>query len=132
MEVTTEVGHVLVFGAQCHHPAMATLDELRLRVRDDGALMFLAHPSRRYGTMPPADLGHYFDSVEAQNGTEGMLQNDHAVHLARGLRLPGIGGSDAHSVREVGVCATEFATAVQDEPSFFAALRAGAYRARRI
>jgi len=132
MEVTTEVGHVLVFGAREHHPAMATLDELRLRVRDDGGIMYLAHPSRRYGTMPPEDLGAYFDSVEAHNGTEGMLQNDHAVHLARGLRLPGIGGSDAHSVREVGVCATEFDGDVRDEASFLAALRAGAYRGRRV
>ncbi|MBI5288422.1 MAG: PHP domain-containing protein [Chloroflexi bacterium] len=132
MEVTTEVGHVLVFGARDHHPAMATLDELRLRVRDDGALMYLAHPSRRYGTMPPDDLSSYFDSVEVQNGTEGMLQNDQAVHLARNLRLPGIGGSDSHSVREVGVCATEFESIVRDERSFVGALRAGAYRARRV
>jgi predicted metal-dependent phosphoesterase TrpH len=94
MEVTTEVGHVLVFGAREHHPAMATLDELRIRARDDGALMFLAHPGRRYGAMPPGDLGAYFDSVESQNGTEGLLQND--------------------------------------EASFLAALREGAYRARRV
>jgi len=132
MEVTTEVGHVLVFGAPDHHPAMATLDELRLRARDDGALMYLAHPSRRYGTMPPDDLSSYFDSVEVHNGTEGMLQNDHAAHLARGMRLPGIGGSDSHSVREVGVCATAFEAEVRDEASFMAALRAGAYRARRV
>ena len=132
MEVTTEVGHVLVFGATAHHPAMATLAELRRRVRDDGALMYFAHPSRKYGTLPPDDLAAYFDSVEAHNGTEGILQNDHAVRLATGMRLPGIGGSDAHSVREVGVCATEFENDVRDEATFLAALRAGAYRARRV
>ena len=132
MEVTTEVGHVLVFGATAHHPAMATLAELRQRVRDDGALMYLAHPSRKYGTLPPDDLAAYFDSVEAHNGTEGILQNDHAVRLATGMRLPGIGGSDAHSVREVGVCATEFENDVREEATFLTALRAGAYRARRV
>jgi predicted metal-dependent phosphoesterase TrpH len=132
MEVTTEVGHVLVFGAREHHPAMATLQELRLRVREDAALMYLAHPGRTYGSMPPDDLGAYFDSVEAQNGTEGRLQNDHASDLARGLRLPGIGGSDAHSVREVGVCATEFDAAIRDEASFLEALRSGHYRARPV
>jgi hypothetical protein len=72
-----------------------------------------------------------FDSVEAQNGSEGPLQNDQAAALARGLALPGIGGSDAHSAREVGVCATEFAAAVAEEAAFLEALRAGAYRARR-
>ena len=132
MEVTTEVGHVLVFGLHRHHPAMATLDELHGIVRGEGALMYLAHPSRRYGTLPPDDLSAVFDSVEEQNGTEGMLQNDNAARLARGLRLPGIGGSDSHSVREVGVCATEFSAGVSDEASFIAALRAGEYRARRV
>jgi hypothetical protein len=132
MEVTTEVGHVLVFGLERHDPAMATLAELHRIVRAEGGLMFLAHPSRRYGSLPPDDLSAVFDSVEVHNGTEGMLQNDNAAGLARGLRLPGIGGSDAHSVREVGVCATEFSAPVMDEGSFVAALRAGAYRARRV
>jgi predicted metal-dependent phosphoesterase TrpH len=132
MEVTTDVGHVLVFGLERHRAEMATLSELHGIVRREGGLMYLAHPSRRYGSLPPDDLSAVFDSVEVQNGTEGMLQNDNAAGLARGLRLPGIGGSDAHSVREVGVCATEFSAPVSDDASFVAALRAGAYRARRV
>jgi predicted metal-dependent phosphoesterase TrpH len=132
MEVTTEVGHVLVFGLHQHHPAMATLNELHRIVRGEDALMYLAHPSRRYGTLPPDDLSTIFDSIEEQNGTEGMLQNDNAARLARGLRLPGIGGSDSHSVREVGVCATEFSGRIGDEATFIASLRAGEYRARRV
>ncbi len=131
MEVTTEVGHVLVFGLERHDPAMATLNELHRIVGAENGLMFLAHPSRRYGSLPPDDLA-VFDSVEVQNGTEGMLQNDNAARLARGLRLPGIGGSDSHSVREVGICATDFAADVRDELTFLAALRSGAYRARRV
>lgn len=132
MEITTEVGHVLVFGAGAHHPEMATLDALHRIVRSEGALMFLAHPSRRYGTLPPDDLAAYFDSVETQNGTEGMLQNDNAARLAHGLRFPGIGGSDAHSVREVAVCATEFPAIVHDEASFLGALRSADYKSVRI
>ena len=132
MEVTTEVGHVLVFGMERHHAELATLDGLHRIVRAEGGLMFLAHPGRRYGTLPPDDLSAYFDSVEAQNGTEGMLQNDTAAALARNLRLPGIGGSDAHSVREVGVCATEFTAEISGEASFLDALRSGEYGARRV
>jgi hypothetical protein len=132
MEVTTEVGHVLVFGLKRHEPAMAVLDDLHRIVRAEGGLMYLAHPSRRYGTLPPTDLSSIFESVEAQNGTEGMLQNDNASQIARGMRLPGIGGSDSHSVREVGICATEFASAIYSEAAFLDALRAGQYRARRV
>jgi predicted metal-dependent phosphoesterase TrpH len=132
MEVTTEVGHVLVFGVDEHHPSMAQLAELHRIVLSEGGLMYLAHPSRRYGTLPPDDLGSMFDSVEAHNGTEGMLQNDNAARMAASLRLPGIGGSDAHSAREAGVCATEFDAPIGDDATFLAALRAGAYRARRV
>jgi predicted metal-dependent phosphoesterase TrpH len=131
IEVTTEVGHVLTYGAHSFQPRMATLAELRHIVRDDGALMFLAHPGRSYGALPE-DLASFFDSVEAMNGTEGMLQNDNAATLARAFALPGIGGSDAHSVREAAVCATEFHAPITDEASFVTALRSGAYHARRV
>lgn len=132
MEVTTEVGHVLTFGLERHDPAMAVLAELHRIVRAEGGLMYLAHPSRRYGTLPPADLAAYFDSVESHNGTEGMLQNDHAARLAGAMRLPGIGGSDAHSAREAGICATRFAAHVRDQAAFLEALHAGAYAAQRV
>jgi predicted metal-dependent phosphoesterase TrpH len=132
IEATTEAGHVLVFGAAAYDPAMSTLDGLARLVRAQGALMFLAHPARAYGSLTPEQIIETFDSVEAQNGTEGMLQNDNAGALARRMRMPGIGGSDAHSVREAGVCATEFDAGVRDEASFLAALRSGAYRARRV
>ncbi|MGH7620764.1 MAG: PHP-associated domain-containing protein [Gemmatimonadaceae bacterium] len=132
MEVTTEVGHVLVYGAIQHSPEMSSLEALHRIVCDDGALMFLAHPSRRYGTLPPADLASVFDSVETQNGSEGILQNDNAAQLARTLRIPGIGGSDANCAREVAVCATRFDADIHDEPTFLTALRTGAYTATRI
>lgn len=132
IEVTTEVGHVLVFGAEAHRPDMSQLAQLHRIVRAQDALMYLAHPSRRYGTLPPDDLSSMFDSVETQNGSEGMLQNDNAARLAAPLRLPGIGGSDAHSAREVGVCATRFKDEIGNEASFLGALRAGAYEATRI
>ncbi len=132
MEVTTEVGHVLVFGVEAHRPEMATLASLHRIVCGEGGLMYLAHPSRRYGALPPDDLGAYFDGVEARNGTEGMLQNDNAAAISRRMRLPGIGGSDAHSAREVGVCATSFRDAITDETDLLAALRAGAYEATLV
>lgn len=132
VEVTTEVGHVLVYGAHAFHPEMATLEGLRRIVQRERALMFLAHPGRAYGTLPQDALVRCFDSVEAQNGTEGVLQNENAAKLAASMRLPGIGGSDAHSVREVGVCATEFESRFASQVDFIEALRSGRYHARRV
>jgi predicted metal-dependent phosphoesterase TrpH len=132
MEVTTEVGHVLVFGVSRHEPIMAVLSSLDRMVREEGGLMYLAHPSRRYGSLPPSDLASVFDGVEAHNGTEGALQNENAASLARQMPLPGIGGSDAHSVREVAICATDFEDHIRDEHTYLNALRAGRYVARRV
>ena len=61
-----------------------------------------------------------------------MLENDHASQLARGMRLPGIGGSDAHSVREVGVCATEFGGRRAMKEHFSKHCAPASYRARRV
>ena len=130
VEVTTDAGHVLVYGLHAFS-ACGTLDELSGLVEAQGALMFLAHPGRSYGTAA-IDIPSRFASVESQNGTEGLLQNDNASAVARRCALPGIGGSDAHSVREAGVCATRFGRPVSDEASLMEALRAGAYSACRL
>ena len=101
------------------------------RAADGVARKSLAHPGRSYGTTA-LDIPATFASVECQNGTEGSLQNENAAAIARRCALPGIGGSDAHSVREVGVCATRFRGAVHHELTFIQALRSGAYAAERV
>ncbi len=74
----------------------------------------------------------FFDSVEAVNGSDSRLQNLATTGLARGFRLPGIGGSDAHTATEVGRGATRFDGPVSDEASLVAALRSGRYAAEHI
>lgn len=128
MEVTTEVGHVLAYGLAERPPQASLLAGLRAYAETQGALLFLAHPGRRTGLLPPDGLAA-FHSLEVANGTEGALQNGLAADQARGLRLPGIGGSDAHSVREVGACATKFERSIKTEAEFLAELRAGRYQA---
>ncbi|MDZ7728573.1 MAG: PHP-associated domain-containing protein [Dehalococcoidia bacterium] len=66
------------------------------------------------------------------NGSDTRLQNMAAAGLAKGFRLPGIGGSDCHSAAEVGRAATQFHVPVTDQATFMAALRSGAYEAVAI
>lgn len=115
VEATTEVGHVLVYGLTSWRRGLGTLQELEAFVREQGALMFLAHPSRRYGRPVEGNIASIFDSLEIANASEGQLQNANAATLARSCRLPGIGGSDAHSLREVGMASTRLAKAVSTE-----------------
>lgn len=129
VEVTTDVGHVLAFGLTAYAPEMARVERLRAIADREGAILVLAHPSRRYGAMPEADPALWFHAFEVENGTEGRLQNETAARLARALPLPGTGGSDAHAVREVGTAATQFEREIRTEREFLDELRAGRYRA---
>ncbi len=127
IEVTTEVGHVLTFGMPYYDPQMARLERLKELADREGAILALAHPSRRYGGVPEADPSLWFHTFETINGTEGRVQNDTAGRLALALPLPGIGGSDAHSAREAGTAATDFEREVRWEREFLEELRAGRY-----
>ena len=127
VEVTTDVGHVLAFGLPYYAPEMARVERLKALADREGAVLVLAHPSRRYGAVPEANPALWFHAFETENGTEGLLQNETAARLARALPLPGTGGSDAHAVREVGTAATRFERPVRDERDFLEELRAGRY-----
>ncbi len=123
IEVTTEVGHVLVYGVSTWRIGLSTVELLRTFVSSEGGLMFLAHPSRRYARSPDGMLSDVFDSLETMNGSEGPLQNSTAAALATRCRLPGIGGSDAHTATEVGAAATRLRRRVTTEAELVAELR---------
>lgn len=130
MEVTTELGHVLVFGLDEPPPGMFLAATLRAAVTRVGGVMVLAHPARPGQPRPSASaLSTLFDAVEAINGSDGHAQNGVAATLAGRCALPGTGGSDCHAPGEVGRAATRFHVPVRDEADLVAALRAGRYEA---
>lgn len=129
IEFTTDMGHVLAFGLSEGSSTFATAASVFAAAQREGALLFLAHPARDGYLRVTRQTVEFFESVEAVNGSDTRLQNMAAAGLARGFRLPGIGGSDAHSAAEVGRAATRFATNVTDAASLLAALRSGAYEA---
>lgn len=131
IEVTTELGHVLVFGLDAYRPNMAVAAGLRRAVDEVDGFMALAHPTRDQAfRLRDPSTARLFDATEAMNGSDGRLQQGGAGALA--LPRPGIGGSDAHARHEVGVCATRFDDPISDERALVAALRAGRYRAEAV
>ncbi len=130
MEVTTELGHVLVFGLD-ELPADGFLAaSLRRSVDEAGGLMVLAHPARQ--GQPAIDLrtaGHLFDAVEGINGSDSAAQNAAAMRLGAALALPPTGGSDCHSPREVATAATQLERTVTNEAELIEELRRGRHRA---
>jgi hypothetical protein len=129
IELTTEMGHVLGFGLPADAGPLVTAADAFRAAEAAGGLLFLAHPARDGLLRVTHETVEYFASVEAINGSDSRLQNVAATGLAHGFRLPGIGGSDAHTTAEVGRAATEFEDTITGEESLVAALRSGRYRA---
>ena len=130
MEVTTERGHVLVFGLDAVPPGHFLAATLRRAVELAGGLMVLAHPARPgQPAVDPRSLLELFDTVEGVNGSDTPAQNAAATRLGAALALPAIGGSDCHSPREVGTAATKLARPVTNEAELIEELRRGRHQA---
>jgi predicted metal-dependent phosphoesterase TrpH len=133
MEVTTELGHVLVFGVESVPPAMFLARSLAEAVRREGGLLALAHPGRAgQQLVPPSRVAALFDAVEVLNGSDGAAQNEAARALAVRMALPGVAGSDCHAPHEVGTVAIVLPVRVTTEAELVAALRLGRHRVERL
>lgn len=129
VELTTDMGHVLAFGLAGPDRFSAVAQRVFEASRGEGALLFLAHPARDGLLKVSHETVEYFESVESQNGSDSRLQNLAAAGLAKGFRLPGIGGSDAHTMEEVGRAATRFQSRIETDRELIEAIGAGAYEA---
>jgi predicted metal-dependent phosphoesterase TrpH len=128
MEVSTDAGHVLVFGVEGYSLDMWRIERLHAIVQSEGGAMVLAHPSRSPGFGRPwSEAPDLFVGLEVFNGDDHHRGTEYLVDLARSLGLPGTGGSDAHSVQAVGRRATRFERTIMTDRDLVAALRSGCY-----
>ena len=135
-EITTDHGHVLVFGCNENMGDVSTLDGLRSKVMRAAGLMFAAHPFRgsvRYGLTEPQmsveqacerPVFRGVDGIEIANGMAWDSENDLARNVAERLDLIGIAGSDAHWLDELGHCVTIFERHIQTVQQMVDELRA--------
>jgi len=138
MEVSTELGDVLVFGVQSALMAGLRIEDLRGLVDEQDGLMIAAHPFRCYSwpgvVMDTAEavalpVFRWVDMVEVFNGASLWPEVEFGCKVLERLGLPGVGGSDAHSPLSVGRCYTRFEREVASVEELVAELRAGRFRA---
>ncbi|MGE0545011.1 MAG: CehA/McbA family metallohydrolase [Dehalococcoidia bacterium] len=129
MEISTDAGHVLVFGVAGYTLEMWNVERLRRIAESEGGVMVLAHPNRNAGFGRPwSDAPDLFEAFEGANGDDHNRSSAYVLDLARSLGLPSTGGSDAHSAPAVGRCATLFDQGITTEAQLIDALRTGACR----
>jgi hypothetical protein len=138
MEVSTELGDVLVFGVRSGLLSGIRIEELRRLVDEQGGLMIAAHPFRGYsqpgavmdaGEAAALPLFGCVDAVEVFNGTSPPREVEFGCAVLERLCLPGVGGSDAHSPLNVGRCYTRFEREVASVEELVAELRASRFQA---
>jgi predicted metal-dependent phosphoesterase TrpH len=145
MEVSTDLGHVIVVGLERYVAGIHEAAGLRRAVTKAGGFMWLAHPFRHFfdpvhyrrdgrqqPKLTPEEAAHLpifalVDDLEVANGGCTTQENEFALKVARILGKRGIGASDAHSTHGLGCFATVFERPLADERDLIAELRAGRY-----
>lgn len=127
VELLTYEGDLLVFGLHdVPSEKMHANDLIRLTSQERGVCIS-AHPFRDNGR----GMGEYIRNleglagIETFNGNTKLDHNKQAHVLGKDLRLPCLGGSDAHRVERVGMYATSFPDGIKDLQSFIEAIKVG-------
>ena len=140
MEISSDEGHILVFGLAEYKFGMHHAEFVRRLVDEAGGAIILAHPYRgrvRYNPNPDQLVdsickNHIFDlvdAVEVLNGRSNDEENHFARELCHRLHLRGVGGSDAHSFSDIPSCATLFEKRISNIKELVTELKEGRFRA---
>lgn len=102
MEVSTEYGDLIAFDIN-EEIKSKIFDEVIDEIKSQGALAIAAHPFdpiRRH-------IGNHAVKADAvEINSHAFIGNGQAIVFAKRNNLPLVGGSDAHSVYEIGACYT--------------------------
>lgn len=144
VEISTDDGHMLVFGIDKYVFGMHRSRELAKYVENAGGVMVAAHPYRRQMPWFTRDEPEYqaaleraaqnpaykyVSGLEVQNGRGSDKENDFSHRLADLMGMNGTAGTDSHMPIDVGKCATYFERDIRDERELIAELKAGRFYA---
>jgi predicted metal-dependent phosphoesterase TrpH len=126
VEVSTVEGHLLAYGVNeappPHRPVVETIEW----VRDRGGEAVPAHPFRRsHGVGRKVAESAPLRAIETRNGHNSEIANLKAEELAARRNLGATGGSDVHSLRDLGRAFTEFDSDVASVDDLLENLRKG-------
>ena len=143
-EVTTEEGHLLVYGLRKYIFGMHRASFVKDKLDREAGAMVVAHPYRRvYRKGADTSEENYREMLDrgARNHVFGMVnavevfnsrglpeENAFSADLAKRFDLPGTGASDAHKLDDLGTYATEFERRISDLDDLITELRAGRFK----
>ncbi|MEM2105946.1 MAG: CehA/McbA family metallohydrolase [Candidatus Bathyarchaeia archaeon] len=126
IEIATAEGDLIVLGVEELPPQPWTVRDVIDFARQNSGLVVVAHPYRAYGLGDSAKR-YPVDAIEVLNGASSPNVNKLAENLAKAMGLPGVAGSDAHSVDELWTAYTEVQAAL-DVEDVLRAIKSGRVR----
>jgi len=131
-EISTRQGHVIVFSKD--------IDEIKIPihvidliswVHSKGGVIIPVHPFRKGVPCLYNKLYEIsgFDAIEVLNGNCSQDINIISWLASLKLGIPGVGGSDAHILTQVGKYVTIFETKIETEEELIKAIKSGNYQA---
>ncbi len=133
VEYSTPEGDFLLFapGKVPWFPKGLSSREVLGEIRRLGGLSIWAHPYR-WGREPEERLLEegLVDAIEVLNGRSSLLANAQARELAHAFGLPGVAGSDAHSVEEIGSVYNESEIVIESIEDLIQAVKTGQLKPR--
>jgi len=137
IEVSTDCGHLLVFGVTDHswnrwgRNNYLKVSQVVESVHLLGGICVAAHPFRGWESLDDKVYSlDGLDAIETHNGVNSSNQNQLAVEAAMKLGLPTIGGSDCHMIDQVGRAYTEFSNPITNISDLVREIKAGNCRGR--
>jgi predicted metal-dependent phosphoesterase TrpH len=138
-EVETDYGHILVYGVSDEMTRRFDFSNVRLPAQEivsevarSGGVAAPCHPGRptiglceHYENKPPLEG---VSTVEALNGGSRRGENEKVEALIAEHGYKSFGGSDAHLVSLIGICATEFDAEIRTIEDLVRELQHGQYR----
>jgi predicted metal-dependent phosphoesterase TrpH len=109
VEYTTSYGDFLVYGPVDYIPEKMDARNLFKWVQKEGGVTIAAHPFRKDRPVDP-DVLHLSKIIESVNGRNNPAENALCKNWIKkhGNEVKEIGGSDAHTVEEIGQVVTVF------------------------
>jgi predicted metal-dependent phosphoesterase TrpH len=135
VEVSSRNGHFIIIGPDRLGPLAPGISVAALLGYADqcAAAVIWAHPYLNYGAisqpLTTEDMPDGIHAVEVFSGVTRDEQSRQARSLAERRGWTAVGGSDAHSIGQVGYAYTCFAELPDDEKALAAAIRQGRCRA---
>ncbi len=147
IEVSTDMGHILVYGLHEYLPGIHKLEKMKSIVNELGGAIIIAHPYRGFcrksgdeslsssSIMEEAleqPFLEYVDGLEVMNGATEEPDNRLALKVAGKLGLAAVGGSDAHSKLGIGCFATMFDEEIRNEEDLIRQIKARTCRPAKM